>query len=235
MSFLSFLLLLSLRLALSYTTPPSAAPCPAYPNPRSVDVETLLASTEIQQALQLCDQLFQNASKTLPSGIIATIVFDQTSIWSKGYGYKNITNKKQGPPTTDSLVRVASITKVFTTMLLYALRDNTNSVVNLNLDDGVDKYLQHFTMQMMGDRAPSLRELASHTAGLPRELPYPCAVFNYPGSCNESYVLSLLKNHPVISPTHRRFHYSNRKESIQPRKIQIRSAERPHQRPTRIA
>ena len=208
---LSFLLLLLLspRLALSYTTPPSAAPCPAYPNPRSVDVETLLASTEIQQALQLCDQLFQNASKTLPSGIIATIVFDQTSIWSKGYGYKNITNKKQGPPTTDSLVRVASITKVFTTMLLYALRDNTNSVVNLNLDDGVDKYLQHFTMQMMGDRAPSLRELASHTAGLPRELPYPCAVFNYPGSCNESYVLSLLKNHPVVSPTHRRFHYSN--------------------------
>ena len=182
----------------------SAPACPIYPDPRSVSVRDVLASTEMVEAFQLCDQLFQNASSSLPSGLIATIVFDQTSVWSKGYGYNDLTNKKQGPPTTDSLVRVASITKVFTSMLLFSLRDHHH----VNLDDGVDKYLQNFSMQL-ADRAPSLRELASHTAGVPRELPYPCAVFNFPNSCNESYVLDLLKSHPVVSPTHRRFHYSN--------------------------
>jgi CubicO group peptidase (beta-lactamase class C family) len=190
--------------------------CPAYPNPRNVDPEALFSSPEVKSALDQINELFSKAAKTIPSGFIATIVFDQTTMFTKGYGFNDISNKQEGPPTKHSLVRIASITKVFTTMLLYRLRD-----ANLiTLEDKLTSLFPKFSMERA--KAITLRELASHTSGLPRELPYPCCAFTiqnvaknsegirYPNSvCNETTILEILKTKPIVSGTHRRFHYSN--------------------------
>ena len=203
---LLFLLLLLLGVG-------NAEQCPSYPNPRTVSPEQLFKSPEVVEALAAIDALFTNASASLP-GFMATVVFDQQTMFAKGYGYKNITNKTQGPPTRTSLVRIASITKTFTTTLMYVLQERSL----ISLEDNVKQYLPTFSMQLA--KNITLRELASHTAGIPREMPYPCASFTVQGtsrpgrassslSCNETAILDILQTKPVMSPTHRRFHYSN--------------------------
>ena len=187
--------------------------CPSYPNPRNVHPTQLFQSPEVKAALIEINDLFQNASNTIPSGFIATIVFDQNTMFTKGYGYNDIANKSNGPPTSQSLVRIASITKVFTTMLMYILRDASL----ITLEDTLKSLLPTFSMQRTTSDI-TLRELASHTSGMPRELPYPCCAFTiessqdqeqYPTTCNETSILNILQHKPVISGTHRRFHYSN--------------------------
>ena len=66
-------------------------------------------------------------------------------------------------------MRVGSITKVFTTTMMMQLRD----AGRLQLDDPVEKHLPGFTIQspFPGARPITLRQLASHTAGLPVEAP----------------------------------------------------------------
>ena len=189
----------------------SPSACPIYPD---IDVirdgstpSQVIQSKEIQDALKEVDILLNQAVSTIPTGLVATVVFDQTTMWTKGYGWNDASNKSQGPPTRNSLVRIASITKVFTSVLLYAMRDR--SLVSLH--DPLDQYLANFSMKLMSDEDMiTLRELASHTSGMPRELPYPCSGFDYQrDGCNETKVLSVLRDHAVVSASHRRFHYSN--------------------------
>lgn len=199
------LLVLFLTVVASTTALPS---CPSFANPRTVDPQVLLHSPEVTQALEHVNTLFLNASSTIPSGFIATVVFDQTTVWTQGYGYNDVSNKAQGKPTKDSLVRIASITKVFTTILMYVLKQSNL----IALEDPITKYLPNFSMLLA--KEITLRELASHTAGMPRELPYPCCAFTvqttqHRDACNETAMLKILQTKPVMSPTHRRFHYSN--------------------------
>ena len=53
----------------------------------------------------------------------------------------------------------------------------------------------------------TLRNLASHTSGLPREIPFPCSFGG--NACAESEVLEVLDGLLPVLPPNRRFHYSN--------------------------
>jgi hypothetical protein len=70
---------------------------------------------------------------------VASIVFDQQVrrffqftmpptyypqlIWSRGYGSSNYFKKDSPPPDADSVVRIASNTKIFTGLMMFQLRD----------------------------------------------------------------------------------------------------------------
>jgi CubicO group peptidase (beta-lactamase class C family) len=125
-------------------------------------------------------------------------------------------------------VAIASITKAFTTLMLAQLRDH--GVVSL--DDPLWKFYPNFSMIDPYDtnREITLREvcpfplpsfaslfpplsfsthlfkLASHTAGLPRELP--CSMDRI-AECTESVVLERLKKMAYILPQYQTGHYSN--------------------------
>jgi CubicO group peptidase (beta-lactamase class C family) len=73
-------------------------------------------------------------------------------------------------------VRVASISKVFTDLMMMQLRDKGV----LNLDDPVTKYIPNFRVKVPYNtkRPITLRELASHTSGLQREVPCPYPDFS---------------------------------------------------------
>lgn len=141
-------------------------------------------------SLSLVDALLSEAAQSLPSGLIATIVVGQETAWTQGYGYRNVSEPSQGLPRSSDLVRVASISKVYTAVLMYILRD----AGVIALDDNIEEYLPSFSIKKAGwntQETITLRKLASHTSGLPREIPYPCMQFtgpsdpSYPG-CNET-------------------------------------------------
>ena len=142
--------------------------CPDYPEKFHVD------PTQLDTVFKEIDEHLSNVveSNNLP-GFIVTVVYDQTQLWTSGYGKANYFNDSSRAPNGDDLLRVASNSKVFTDLFMYYLRDKGI----LNLDDPVSKYLTNFTIlsPYKTTRPITLRQLASHTSGLPREVPYPCS------------------------------------------------------------
>ncbi len=51
------------------------------------------------------------------------VVYDQEILWFQGYGKRNYFDSNSGPPTIDDYVALASITKTFTGMMMFQLRD----------------------------------------------------------------------------------------------------------------
>jgi len=184
-----------------------AEPCPEMPPPVSKDrVSDLLKDSGVKSGLEQVQSLLTQHASNLPSGMVATIVYDQETILQFSHGSRNISDASSAPLETSNLMRIASISKVFTDVLLYQLRD----AGIVGLDDKVADYVPGFNMKKAPGSATrrdiTLRGCSSHTSGLPREVPYPC---NFGTRCNESEVLNIIKDEVVLMPPNRRFHYSN--------------------------
>lgn len=111
-------------------------------------------------------------------GLSVGIVYDQTVVWSRGFGYADVGEQVAATPAT--VYRIASITKLFTSTAIMQLRDEGL----LQLDDAVSKYLAWFDIRNPYPNAPQLtiRHLITHTAGLPREAAFPYWTTNeFPG------------------------------------------------------
>ena len=125
-----------------------------------------LNAPEIRAAIALVEAQIgsEQRDRNVP-GISAGIVYDQELIWQQGYGYANL--EAQIPADLNTVYRVASITKLFTSTMLMKLRDEGK----LSLDDPVEKYLPEFKIKspFADARPPTFRQIASHASGLPRE------------------------------------------------------------------
>jgi CubicO group peptidase (beta-lactamase class C family) len=99
----------------------------------------------------------------LPS-LSVGIVRQQELVYAKSFG---VADRKHGcPAMPDTLYRIGSITKVFTTTLLAMLRDRGT----VRLDDSVANYLPpevKLPADPRGAPAITLRHLATHSSGLP--------------------------------------------------------------------
>jgi D-alanyl-D-alanine-carboxypeptidase/D-alanyl-D-alanine-endopeptidase len=96
---------------------------------------------------------------------------------------------------------IASITKVFTSALMYAMEERGI----LSRTDPLVKYMSEWTIK--GSDSPiTLEELASHTAGLPSEVPFPCSFSVW---CTDADVLSAMAERYLVVPPSTKFHYSN--------------------------
>jgi CubicO group peptidase (beta-lactamase class C family) len=110
----------------------------------------------------------QLAYAELP-GLSIGIVHDQTLLWARGFGHARL--ERRVPATADTLYRIASITKLFTSTAILQLRD----AGKLRLDDPVAEHLPWFRIRQAQPDAPviTIRHLLTHTAGLPREAGFP--------------------------------------------------------------
>ncbi|HEX9821447.1 MAG TPA: serine hydrolase [Methylomirabilota bacterium] len=110
----------------------------------------------------------QLASSGVP-GLSIGVVHDQELIWSAGFGRARV--EPAQPATPDTLYRIASITKLFTSTAILQLRD----AGKLRLDDPLVEHLPWFRIRQAHADAPAItiRHLLTHTAGLPREAGFP--------------------------------------------------------------
>ncbi|MBN1163771.1 MAG: serine hydrolase [Candidatus Krumholzibacteriota bacterium] len=109
---------------------------------------------------ETCESLMKE--RGWPSLSVA-IVHDQDIIFSRAFGFSDIENRS--PATTRTIYRAGSITKVFAATMLMQLAER--GVVGL--EDRLDRYLPQYRphSDLTDPRPTTLRQLASHTSGLP--------------------------------------------------------------------
>ena len=107
----------------------------------------------------------------------------------------------QAPLTSATGIKIASITKTFTSTMLFKLRDD-GKLGPLGLDTPVSHLLPEFSIQSPypSGRGITLRALAMHVSGLPRE---------EPEGATEAEILEGISRMTVLSPQFAQAHYSN--------------------------
>jgi D-alanyl-D-alanine-carboxypeptidase/D-alanyl-D-alanine-endopeptidase len=114
----------------------------------------------IQSIDSLGTDLFLQSGST---GMVLVVV-RKDRVFIHGYG-ETAPNSHQ-VPTQDSLLRLCSLTKIFTTDVLTKLvADKT-----VRLDDPLQRYAPKGTVVPKRGRPITLSDMATHTSGLPREL-----------------------------------------------------------------
>ena len=137
---------------------PAAATSPLAGNP-SVSGRLALFEIWVDQQRRHLDQ----------PGVSIGIVHDQELVWAKGFGLADLAAGR--PATPETVYRIGSITKTFTATALLQLRD----AGRLSLDDPVRRHLPWFGYRGPTPEGPEItvRHLLTHTAGLPRDAPFP--------------------------------------------------------------
>lgn len=110
-------------------------------------------------------------SRNIAAGAVVRIDQGGETVFSRAYGYADLEDKK--PMTEDSLFRIYSMTKAITTMAALQLVEDGK----IDLDAPISDYLPAFTdIQVRANdaatetrdpsRAPTVRDLMTHTSGL---------------------------------------------------------------------
>jgi len=137
-------------------------------------------------------------------GVIVGLVYDQSLIWTKAYGFADL--DKKNLLTEKTLFPIASNTKMFTAIAIMKLRDEGK----LDLDDLVAKYLPWINKIKQNNsdiNKITIRHLLTHTSGLPTE-----ANLNYEIELNFpelSDIVKELEKLEICFPTDIRWKYSN--------------------------
>lgn len=94
-------------------------------------------------------------------GFSVSIVSGRDIVWSKGFGYSNL--EEEVPTTIETVYRVASVSKpVIATGLLQWMDRGL-----FHLDDPVNSLLKDVKIQTDFGEQPTVRNILSHTSGLP--------------------------------------------------------------------
>ncbi len=121
-----------------------------------------ILSQDYQQKLDKLDKYFQSSMQAweIP-GMAVAIVKDDSVIFAKGYGVRNIDKKEK--VSINTVFGIASNTKAFTSAALAILADKKE----ISWDDKVKKYLPYF--KMYNDyvtQEMTIRDLLCHRSGL---------------------------------------------------------------------
>jgi len=131
-------------------------------------------AVNLQPASQMGQELFDHSGST---GMVLVIVHDN-KVFIEGYG--ETAPHSHETPGKDSFVRLCSLTKIFTTdVLTKMVLDHT-----VELNDPLQKFApENITVPGRDGQPITLLHLATHTAGLHREVGYPpdaAEHFTYP-------------------------------------------------------
>ncbi len=124
---------------------------------------------QLQSADPFVADLFHRSGSI---GMVVVVVRDNET-WMQTYGQTYPGSHQK--PNADSLIRLCSLSKILTTDLLVKLVADKR----VSLSDPLQKFAPRNvtvpvrTVRGLSDRPITLRDLATHTAGLPREIAYP--------------------------------------------------------------
>ncbi|XP_078499160.1 putative beta-lactamase-like 1 [Lissotriton helveticus] len=199
--------------------------CPRYPEP----VPLAHPIPVLKEALEKVDILLRHKISTpgLPS-ISAIVIYNDTVLWTGNFGKKNGSDPLSVPPNEYTVYRIASLSKIFPTIMLYRLWEEGKVS---SLDDPLERYAPNFSIKnplgrlresepkrtvdgvLFHERASrpvktslvTLRRMASQLSGLPRRLRATNLLWK--GSTGEA--ISLLKDDVLVADPGTRCHYSN--------------------------
>lgn len=156
----SFLLCLLLPLCASAQQSPSYHPATFADTGRLTRVRVLFPA--IQKIYAEC------AAQYHFPGYAFGIMLDGQLVYTGSGGYTDI--EKKIPAGTQSMFRIASMSKSFTAMAILRLRDEGK----LKLDDPVSVYIPEIKKQQLTSDAPAItvRHLLTHSAGFPEDNPW---------------------------------------------------------------
>lgn len=118
----------------------------------------LITITSYSQAIHTIDSLLSTVFSTSQPGIGIGIVQNGKTIYTKGFGLKNIQTKQANTSTTN--FNIASLTKQFTAMAILQLAEKGR----LSLDDSPGKYLTDLNKKVAAKI--TIRNLLTHTSGI---------------------------------------------------------------------
>src|SRR3984885_3964340 len=127
------------------------------------------ALPQLQSADPFVADLFRGSGST---GMVVVVVRGNET-WMQSYGQTYPGSRQK--PNADSLVRLCSLSKIMTTDLLVKLVADGHG----SLSDPLQKFAPRNvtvpvrTVRGLSGRPITLRDLATHTSGLPREIAYP--------------------------------------------------------------
>jgi CubicO group peptidase (beta-lactamase class C family) len=145
----------------------------------------------------------QRAYDRVP-GLSAAIVHDQTLLWTGASGYADLA--AQRPARADTIYGICSISKLFTGIAVMQLRDRGG----VALDQPLAALLPWYRLASgAGGPEVTLRNVLSHSSGLPRESDMPYWMgpdFAFP---SREQLRELLAGQEALYPADRYYQYSN--------------------------
>jgi CubicO group peptidase (beta-lactamase class C family) len=173
-------------------------------NVSSQTPDPIAENPDVAAAISLLETYIENQmTYNGTPGISLAIVYDQEIVWSRGYGFADL--ERRIPATSETLYRIGSISKVFTSIAVLKLCDEGK----LRLDDNVDMFLPWFQPENKYTDVPpiTVRHLLTHTSGLPGESTSPYwSTFEFPSS---EEIADGIRSQELVLPTQSRFKYSN--------------------------
>lgn len=137
----------------------------------------------------------------LPSMSAAVLTAKSDTVWHQALGLASVEPERR--VTRHTAYCIGSIAKTFLSALITTLA----SEQELRLDASISTYLPHFPL-----REPTIRQLLSHTAGIPREIPTDLWI-TLAGPSQDEFLQSMSNDLQIAKPGER-FHYSNLGYSI---------------------
>jgi len=135
-------------------------------------------------------------------GLAVAVVFNGEEVYSQAFGVKNVETNE--PMTTNNLFHWASVTKPFVaTAIIQLVEQNL-----IDLDAPVVLYLPYFEIRDQASNAITIRQMLTHTSGMPDVLNYEWDNPVFDDGALERYVRGLKERRLIFRPGEK-FRYSN--------------------------
>jgi CubicO group peptidase (beta-lactamase class C family) len=122
-------------------------------------------------------------------GLAAALIINKKLVWTKGFGYADLENKK--PFTPNTIMNIGSISKTITGVsMMQAIEEK-----NIALDEDINNYLPFKVIHSyFPNERITLRNLATHTSGIVDQYPLYSTTYHY-GSDSPEALGAFLKNY----------------------------------------
>jgi CubicO group peptidase (beta-lactamase class C family) len=170
---------------------------PSYGQTTSSPVSDL---TRLRKELE--PKINDEISKGHVPGFAIGVVKNGNLIYAKGFGVARLGTNT--PVTTKSLFHMASVTKTFVATAIMQLVEQGK----IDLDAPLTKYLPYFKLNDERYRDIKIRQMLSHTSGIPDTVDYHWDKPEYDAGALERYVRSIADEKLVFAPGEK-FGYSN--------------------------
>ncbi|XP_023683274.2 putative beta-lactamase-like 1 isoform X1 [Paramormyrops kingsleyae] len=199
--------------------------CPRFPEP--MPLQHPIPSLKV--ALEKVDSVFRHIVDPLSlPALSAIVIFNDTVLWIGNFGKMNGSDPLSTQPNEYTIYRIASLSKIFPTLMLYKLWEEGKVG---SLDDPLEKYVENFTIKNplgktqdtehkyvtdglifldsgeahVRSSPVTLRRMASQLSGLPRRL----RATNLLWKGKTQAAVNLLQDDVLIADPGTKCHYSN--------------------------